>query len=131
MIFESEKEPTEFWRKFDDKGRQIYYKDDLGCEQTWKYDDQGRQIYYKDGYGCEYWDEYDDKGNCRRTKYASGTEIIREYDSEGHIIYYKESKPEPLKVEKENTGKENILFVICLFLAAIIFAIIAYTINKR
>ena len=131
MIYEGEKEPTEIIRKYDDKGQKIYYKDDTGCEKTWKYDDQGRQIYYKDETGYEYQHEYNDKGNCTRTKYSNGRVIIREFDNKDNEIYYKEYKPEPLKVEKENTGKESILLIISISLCIIILIITFYEIFIR
>lgn len=84
----------EYWNRFDDKGRQIYYKDSSGCIGEGVYDEDNRILKYSspDNRCDEY---YDDNGNIIKSiEYnPDGTGVVTtiyEYDEYNNLIHIKE-----------------------------------------
>ena len=44
---------TEYWKKYDENGNVIHYKDSNGFESWREYDENGNLIHYKDSNGNE------------------------------------------------------------------------------
>lgn len=84
----------EYWNRFDDKGRQIYYKDSSGCVGEGVYDEDNRILKYSspDNQCDEY---YDDNGNIIKSIECNpdGTGVVTtiyEYDEYNNLIHIKE-----------------------------------------
>jgi hypothetical protein len=97
---------------YNDKGKQIYWENNLGYWKKWEYDDKGNQIYSEDSDGNwekrefhetmgiikressdGYWQkwEYDDNGNKIYFENNRGDWVKREYDDNGNQTYYENS----------------------------------------
>lgn len=84
----------EYWNKFDDKGRQIYYNDSAGYTAEGVYDKNTHMLRYSsaDNRCDEY---YDDKNNIvKSVEYnPDGTGVattVYEYNESGNLIHLKE-----------------------------------------
>lgn len=78
-------------REYDDRGNLVHWGGN-GLEIWWEYNDQGKWIHQKDNLGLERWREYDGKGNCIHDKSNDGEENWYQYDSSGNLVYEKTTK---------------------------------------
>ncbi|MBQ5382997.1 MAG: hypothetical protein IIU46_00940, partial [Treponema sp.] len=101
--------------KFDEAGNCIYCEDDYRCRHWMEYDEKGRQIYAKDQKFVgeddffEWWEKFDEKGNCIYRKDVDEygeRECWKEYDEKGNLIYSKNSdgSEKTFKTEYDSNG---------------------------
>ena len=100
--------------KFDEAGNCIYCEDDYRCRHWMEYDEKGRQIYAKDQKFVgedeffEWWEKFDDKGNCIYRKDVGEygeRECWKEYDDGGNVIYQHEKASNGSEIKHEWDAK--------------------------
>ena len=78
-------------KTYNEKGRELIYKDSYGDWSERIYDEKGNQLTYRNSNG--YWNKrtYDEKGNTLTFKNSDGYWEERTYDEKGRELTYKDS----------------------------------------
>lgn len=93
--------------RYDGNGNVIYQKHANGNEFWRKYDEENRVVYYKDGsLNIETVIKYTETGKISTTTFSDGTCSISEYDSLGNILHYKSHDGYEYTKDYDEAGRE-------------------------